>query len=711
MKEASELAQRIKCLGFLILCMGMTWLACLVAPQTANASVILATDPMWGTTANPWQTNPKMTNPGGIYKMTGTTISEGSYNYQFTYTGHLSDLVNFVAGTTSPALSKLSTHIYLPNLNLAQGQPNYDSSVVPQVTVADGTNISTSTKFTDVGLDDNKLSAADYYTRIEFNSGAMPSFNPGLSNLNDVVTITFKVKLSQPSNAGTAQVKINNSLSVIPVVSKAFYKDDVTGANLAPAVSFGAASTPLNEDGLLGAPVKQATALPITDYGGTKYRYDHYQKIVKAGSSAEPNIMSSGPATSLPGIASVDSASKTLNSYVFWYEPKDANITVNYVNQAGTIMKTEKAWAYNLGHIYKNGTTEEIAANLVTPAATMTYSGKTYQYADYSYTGDETDENAKTESGTDIAQLNKLTTQVGATAGHQVLTLGYNITTKTNVGVHYWNIDQQPTTVPTGIEMAADQATTNPTGLAFTKLSGDKDTAITGGTTDPIDTNGSGGVAAAKAPAGWYYVGYQYNNGSGSNKWVAYDPKTPSTSRFTGNFSDKDQGISFMYRQDSVLKMLLPDTLDFGTVLPGVASTNLQSTTGETSNSDSLMVAVQDSRENNSPSNQWLDPWQITVSGAPLTEVDHATAVDGATIKLTDGEILSPTDGVDLVSNFTLALNGTPQTVLTNTTAPGGSFPVASWANADVALNLPTTTVVAPGEYHSTLTWTLTSGY
>ncbi|MFD1318700.1 WxL domain-containing protein [Loigolactobacillus zhaoyuanensis] len=696
------MAQRIKWLGFLILCMGMTWLACLVAPQTANASVILATDPMWGTTANPWQTNPKMTNPGGIYKMTGTTISEGSYNYQFTYTGHLSDLVNFVAGTTTPALSKLSTHIYLPNLNLAQGQPNYDSSVVPQVTVADGTNISTSTKFTDVGLDDNKLSAANYYTRIEFTSGVMPAFNPGLSNLNDVVTITFKVKLSQPSNAGTAQVKINNSLAVIPVVSKAFYKDDVTGADLAPAVSFG-------EGGVLGAPVKQATALPITDYGGTKYRYDHYQKIVKEGTSLNP--YSGSNSTSLPGIPSVDLTSKTLNSYVFWYEPKDTNITVNYVNQSGTIMKTEKAWAYNLGHIYKNGTTEEIDANLVTPADTVTYSGKTYQYTDYSYTGDETDENAKTESGTDIAQLKKLTTQVGATAGHQVLTFGYNVVTKTNVGVHYWDIDQQPTTVPTGSEMDADKATTNPTGLGFTKLSGDKDTPITGGTTDPIDVDGSGGVAAAKAPAGWYYVGYQYNDGSGSNKWVAYDPKTPSTSRFTGKFSAKDQGVSFMYRRVSALAMVLPATLDFGTVVPGVTSTNLKTTTGANANADSLQVKVKDDRQATTPTNQWTDPWYLTVSGATLTATKNQTAVAGASISLTDGAIQVPTTGVDLASDFTLPLDGTLQMVLTSTTAPGGSSPTASWANADVALNLPTTTTVAPGEYHSTLTWTLTSGY
>ncbi|MFL2030088.1 WxL domain-containing protein [Loigolactobacillus zhaoyuanensis] len=685
-----------------MLCMATAMLACFVAPQTANAAVIDGNSSMWSS----WQTNPKMTNPGGIYKMTGTTISEGSYNYQFTYTGHLSDLVGFVAGTTSPALSKLSSYFFLPNINLAKGQSNYDSSVVPQVTVADGTNVSTSSKANNVGLDDNTLNAANYSTRVEFNSGVMSAFNPGLSKLNDIITITLKVKLSQPSDAGTAQVKINNSQAVIPIVSKAFYKDDVTGADLAPATSFGAASTPLNEDGLLGAPVKIATALPITSYGGTEYRYDHYQKIVKTGSSA--NIMTGGSATSIAGIVSVDSTLKLWNSYVFWYEPKDPAINVVYFNEdTNTTIKTGTAWGYNLGHVYKKGTTAETTANLLTAPATLTSGNKMLQYDSYDYIGNLSDENSAQKNGTDLTKLT-LDGVASKQDDGQLITLNYKAATKTNVGVHYWNIDQQSTTVPTGSAMAADTTGTRPTGLDFTQLTGNKDAVITGNTTDPIDVDGSGGVAAAKAPTGWYYVGYQYNDGSGVNKWVAYDPKTPSTSRFIGNFSDKDKGVSFMYRQNSALALLLPDTLDFGTVLPGMTSTNLQATTGTTDNPNGLMVKVQDNRATTAPTNQWVDPWHVTVAGSTLTGDSTGQVADTA-IKLSNG---SAEGSGQLATAINIPLDSqTIVPVLDNTTLGGMTDTIASWQYANVTLDVPAGHVMGPDTYHSILTWTLTSGY
>ncbi|MFL2030089.1 WxL domain-containing protein [Loigolactobacillus zhaoyuanensis] len=675
----------------------------------------LPTDALWGTADSPWQAETGLSGKAVVWKKYATVYKPN--NYAATYTGSAADL--FEGSSDTDTYTSLKFSFSIPNINGAAGQANTNYNNVKLWTTIQiigagtpaGPNVPAAT------VDYSSGSAGNYATKVTsvVATPSRPIKATDQVKLIVYMSLNTDFAAALPDSMATG-ISVVTSLGTdtatdVPQVIKAFTRDSVTGADIGtqPIAIFG-------EGEAMGAITHEVTTQSELNDGD--YRYVGGQLFDNESSVAKQTVDSNT-------LTIADLKTSLLKqAVIFWYDAKDSNIPVYYVDENNQVIDTSSmsspptssAWGYNNDHIYQAGTTTEDDANLLTAPDTLTSGDSSYQYQGYDYYGDTDNSTVPTTDATATGTALKQQTLAGQ-VGKQAIVFRYKTTT--NVGVHYWNIDKYSSNVPTSSKMDVDDNATNPAGLTFTTpLTGVAGAEITGTTADPIDTDGSGGIAAPKAPDGWYYIGYNYNDGSGTNQWTAYDPNDTSTARFKGKFTDQDQGISFLYRQDSALSLVLPDILDFGTVLPGSSSTSLQATTGgDSGNPNGLMVAVLDGRSETEATNAQLDPWRLTLKGTVLTDSDSGKSITDASIDLADGGLLTPVPGVTLADSFTLPLNGTTQSngtemlVFTSTAGPGKSWPVAYWANADVNLKFPTASLLKAGEYHSTLTWTLTSGY
>ncbi len=665
-----------------------------------------STDALWGTADSPWQAATGLSGKS----LTWTKIANmGVYNYVATSTPTMAASL-FDGSSDTDTYASLKFSFSIPNINGAAGQANTNySGGILWTTIQIGSGVPTKSKEPAATVDYSSGSAGSYATKVT--SAVTIPAQP--IKATDKVKLTVYMSLNPtfanalPDSMATG-INVVTSLGTdtpatdVPQVIKVFARDSVTGANIGtqPQATFG-------EGEALGATAYTAKADGTMTSNGTTYRYAAGQLFNNESSTPVSSVDSST-------LSIADLKTSLLKQAVmFWYDAKDDNIPVYYVDENNKVIDTTSmsspptstAWGYNNANIYKAGTTTEDSANLLKAPDTLTSGDSSYKLKSYDYYSD-TDNSSlptttATASGTDVT-TQKLAGQVGK----QAIVFHYQTETKAKFGVHYWNIDTQSATVPTSNSGTSDED--NPTGLTFAQLTGDKNTAITGGTTDPIDTNGSGGVAAAKAPAGWYYVGYNYNDGSGTNKWVAYDPNAPSTARFKGEFTGQDQGISFLYRQYDQLSLILPSALNFGTLLPGNGGTTaLKSVTANGSEStDSVMIGVQDERAADL-TNANLDDWQLTVTGTTLTATNQQ--VKGAQINFKGEQFAG-----DKTTSATVdvPLDGTTMTpVLNSDIAQLGDDAGFGCANTDVQLSIPVDQALTPGDYHSTLTWTLTAGY
>ncbi|MFC6171142.1 WxL domain-containing protein [Loigolactobacillus jiayinensis] len=654
-----------------------------------------STDALWGTTDSPWQA------ATGTNTNTSTWLRSDSSNEYSYIVSIQTTAAELFGGSSTDTYPTLQFSFSLPSTIDASGNEvsNLNTTRAPSFSIAAGTAVPSLTS-KGTTIDYSSDSTGKYSTKV-----TSAVITPGNGPIKATEPLTLKITLllkSAPTTGLQVVTSTGTTATDVPQVIKVFARDSVTGANIGtqPQATFG-------EGEALGATAYTAKADGTMTSNGTTYRYAAGQLFNNESSTPVSSVDSST-------LSIADLKTSLLKQAVmFWYDAKDDNIPVYYVDENNKVIDTASmsspptstAWGYNNANIYKAGTTTEDSADLLKAPDTLTSGDSSYKLKSYDYYSD-TDNSSlptttATASGTDVT-TQKLAGQVGK----QAIVFHYQTETKAKFGVHYWNIDTQSATVPTSNSGTSDED--NPTGLTFAQLTGDKNTAITGGTTDPIDTNGSGGVAAAKAPAGWYYVGYNYNDGSGTNKWVAYDPSAPSTAWFKGEFTGQDQGISFLYRQYDQLSLILPSALNFGTLLPGNGGTTaLKSVTANGSEStDSVMIGVQDERAADL-TNANLDDWQLTVTGTTLTATNRQ--VKGAQINFKGEQFAG-----DKTTSATVdvPLDGTTMTpVLNSDIAQLGDDAGFGCANTDVQLSIPVDQALTPGDYHSTLTWTLTAGY
>ncbi|MFD1318701.1 WxL domain-containing protein [Loigolactobacillus zhaoyuanensis] len=696
------------------------WFACILLLVVGGAATkavaatyypVTPTDSLWQN----WQKDPVAISKS--LTIAAKSATSGNYNFQIiNQTKGLGGLISMTAGDTTPTVPALQFTFQIPNIGYAQGKPNYQASVVPTFTVAvnGGTPITVGTPT----ITEYKL-GAKYYTQV-----VMPklTFATPLRN-TDQLTLNLKIKLQDTNNSGspTTITTIVDPVSaadpvspIIPQVIKVFARDSATGADLTTTPTiFGKATSGYSLDGELGNQTNTATAATTVTSNGTTYRYGGGQLFNGNSSTAFQTVDSK--------TLSIANLKTTLlkQAVMFWYNAKDSKIPVYYVDANNKVIDTasttpaptSQAWGYNNGNIYKDGTTSETSANLLTAPKTLTNSGGSYALKDYAYYGNFTGSGVPTTTpdatGTDITQQT-----LAGQVGKEVIVFRYENAPDEKFGVHYWNIDVLGNNTPTNTSTANDSNSSNPPGFAFQSTAGSIGSSVDVTDNQPIDSNGSGGVAAPKAPLGWSYIGYRYNDGSGTTKWVAYDPTTPSTARFKGKFVAGEQGISFLYRDTSKLALTVPDELDFGTMATlanTTTSTELKSATiGGTVVPDGPVVAVTDMRDDATPTNSQLDPWHVTVAGSTLTGDSTGQVADTA-IKLSNG---SAEGSGQLATAINIPLDSqTIVPVLDNTTLGGMTDTIASWQYANVTLDVPAGHVMGPDTYHSILTWTLTSGY
>ncbi|MFD0898237.1 WxL domain-containing protein [Loigolactobacillus binensis] len=718
--------QRIKQLSLAMFFAAVGLLLCLGMPHKVAAYDWPIGSSVWGTTTNPWQIGaPDWKTTLVNTQAQQLTDDPDGYNYQMIWSGTAADFYNFNSGDTTPLITGSTIGARIPTTTV-DGKPanNVDATVPPTITVVSGSGTSQTTQ-TDSGLPGGTIgediTGTYSYFNISSSSNDFPQKWPSGLAPETPLSVTVKLKLKQPDNITSPapfQFVCNNRSSIMPYIYKAFYQDDTTGADLAPAEKLG-----------VGGTVNSGPYIPALKTFSADYKFDSIQvTTMKINPSDGTDSALGGSVVNLTmdRLNTLANQLLKLQNYTkkaifFWYEPKDPSVKVYYKNDTTGAMIAaadlpssvpQSAWGYIKNSIYQAGTDTEDPANYLTAPTDFTAAGKKYTFTDkYDYySAYNNGAGAVTASGTNITAQ-----KLAGVIGDQAVVFHYQAQAESNFGVHYWDADKQATTVPTSNQMTADDGTDVSAGDdAFKQLTGDPDTAVTLDTTDPIDGQpaGTAGIGAPNPAEGYYYLGYKYNDGSGTTKWVPYDPDDATTTRFTGDFNDSSQqGLTFLYRKKDSLSLTVPSELNFGTAgLPissAIDSYLKYSSDGTIQSTDKAVVDVDDERvAGNDNDNSAY--WNITLQGAPLA--GSSATLTNATISFNNGaEAID--NGTTIEPAINLPLDGNSTVMVAQSTGNLGKDSSIEWASQNVRLKIPLNSTAVPDSYHSMLTWTLTYGY